>query len=89
MHYKDFTAHAEFKAQRIGVTDPNAWRHLCASRHVKAEPQAERDRAYLARRKRRETLRAVAGAVGIVLASAAVVGVFALWVVVTFAGAAA
>lgn len=86
MHYKDFTAHAEFKAKRIGVTDPNAWRHLCASRHVKAEPQAERDRAYLRRRARREMWQAVGAALAWVGGCVVVLAFVALWVVTTFAG---
>lgn len=86
MHYKDFTAHAEFKAQRIGQTDPNAWRHLCASRHVKAEPDAEADRAYLRRRARRETWQAIGAALARVGGSAVVLAFVALWAVTTFAG---
>lgn len=88
MHSKDFTAHADLRAQRIGQTDPNAWRHLCASRHVKAEPDAQADRAYLAKRARRETWRAIGGALAWVGGSVVVLAVFALWVVTTFAHAA-
>lgn len=88
MHSKDFTAHAELRAQRIGQTDPNAWRHLCASRHVKAEPDAEADRAYLRRRARRETWQAIGAALAWVGGSAVVLAFVALWAVTTFAHAA-
>lgn len=89
MHSKDFAAHAEFKSQRIGVTDPNAWRHLCASRHVKAEPDAEADRAYLRRRARREMWQAIGAALAWVGGSVVVLIAVGLWVVTTFAGATA
>lgn len=89
MHSKDYTAHNEFKAQRIGVTDPNAWRHLCASRHVKDEPQAAADRAYIARRNRRDTWRAIGSALLPVAGVALVIFAFCLWLVTTFAGVSA
>ena len=88
MHSKDFTAHAELRAQRIGQTDPNAWRHLCASRHVKAEPDAEADRAYLRRRARRETWQAIGAALAWVGGSVVVLIAVGLWAVTTFAHAA-
>lgn len=89
MHSKDFTAHAELRAQRIGQTDPNAWRHLCASRHVKAEPDADVDRAYLRRRARRETWQAIGAALAWVGGAFVVLAFVALWAVTTFAGATA
>lgn len=91
MHSKDFSAHAGLRdnngrVHRIGKTDPLAWDHLQARTHVKAEPACDRDRAYIARRNRREMRRGIAHAAVVVGGVALVVLAFALWVVTTFAG---
>jgi hypothetical protein len=88
MKHTDYNAHEELKVQRIGKPDPNAWRHIQASRHVKAGPDVDRDVATLAAQRRRETWRAIGGAVMTLAGSLAVIGVALLFAVSIFGGAA-
>ena len=70
-----------------GRPDPLAYAHLQARTHVKKEPDADADRAYLVARKRRENMRALRE----VVAAAAVIGLVLVgaltWAVTTFGGA--